>query len=142
MSQRVSCAALALSGCLALQASGQEIHPIVLEGYNVPGIGNVPSGFSASENLAVNNGGQWRVESDTDNADTNVDGVVVTGTAFAAPPLTLHLREGDPVAAPAGANIDSFDSININNTGNSAYNLFLGNTGSTTTDSGVYFNST
>jgi hypothetical protein len=118
------------------------IHPIVLEGYNVPGVGNIPSGFGASENFAVNNSGQWIVEADTDNANTAIDGVIVKGTGFSLPPLALHLQHGQLVTLPAGANISSFDSATINNSGNNSYNHFLGNTGAGTNDSGIYFNNT
>lgn len=116
------------------------ITPIVIEGQNVPGVGNIPSGFSASENMAVNNSGQWLVESDTDNPDTNTDGVLMKGMGHA--PGGLYLREGQNLAAPAGANLDTFDAITINNGGNSGFNFFLGNTGSASTDSGVYYNTT
>jgi len=118
------------------------IHPIVLEGYNVPGVGNISSGFGASENFVVNNSGQWLVESDTDNADTAKDGVIVNGSGFSLPPLALLLQQGQAVTLPAGASISSFDSATLNNSGNSSYNHFLANTGATTNDSGVYFNNT
>ncbi|MEP0845761.1 MAG: PEP-CTERM sorting domain-containing protein [Phycisphaerae bacterium] len=106
------------------------ITPLLLEGDLVPGVGNV----TTIDNIAVNNSGQWMVEADTNNADTNTDSVLMRTGA-------LHLREGDPIA-PAGASIGSFDSININNGGNSGWNFFLDGTGSTSTDSGVYFNTT
>lgn len=106
------------------------ITPLLLEGDLVPGVGNVTS----IDNIAVNNGGQWMVEADTNNADTNTDSVLMRSGA-------LYLREGDPID-PVGASIGSFDSVNINNAGNSGWNIFLDGTGSTSTDSGVYFNST
>lgn len=133
------------SAVVLLSSSGNAqvtIHPIVLEGYNVPGVGNVPSGFGASENLAVNNSGQWLVECDTDNADTTKDGVIVNGSGFSLPPLALLLQQGQAVTLPAGASISSFDSATLNNSGNSSYNHSLANTGGTNSDSGVYFNNT
>ncbi|MBC8108634.1 MAG: PEP-CTERM sorting domain-containing protein, partial [Anaerolineae bacterium] len=136
-------AALAVAtGISSMALAAVEVKPIVLEGYNVPGVGNIQSGFGASETHAVNNSGRWVVESDTDNANTDTDGVIVTGTGFSLPPLTLLLRHQDAVTAPAGATISSFDSVTINNSGNSAYNHFLDFTTGGNDDSGVYFNNT
>lgn len=116
-----------------------EIHQLVVEGMNVAGVGDISSGFGASENHAVNNDGEWLVESDTNNANTDEDGVVLRGTGFA--PGALFLRENQAMGSPAGSNLDSFDSININNLGNTSFNHFLDNTGATNNDSGIYFNS-
>jgi len=83
--------------------------------------------------VAVNNHGTWIIEVDTDNPDTNTDVVLLRNG-------TVLLREGDPIAPP-GALLGSFDSININNSGNSGWNFFLSNV-PTSQDSGVYFNTT
>lgn len=116
------------------------ITPIVIEGEDVPGVGPITSGFGACENMAVNNSGTWLVESDTTNPNTAIDGVVLRGTGpnFGI----LYFQQGQSLTAPAGASISSFDSIMINNAGNSSFNLFLSGTGSTNNDSGVYFNDT
>jgi hypothetical protein len=91
-------------------------------------VGNVTS----IENLAVNNSGQWIVEVDTDFATSPGDGVLVKNGS-------PYLREAQSLAAPAGATISSFDSVNLSNTGHSGWNFFLANTGATNNDSGVFF---
>jgi hypothetical protein len=116
---------LLVSAAAAVAGVGA-ITPLVLEGQDVPGIGVVTS----IDNFAINNLGQWIVEVDTDNADTNADGVLIRdGVAY--------LREGAPLAAPAGTAIDSFDSITLNDAGESGWNFFL--SGATpSTDSGIF----
>lgn len=104
-----------------------QITPIVLEGQSVPGVGNV----TLIDNLAVNSQGVWLVEADTDQANTDTDQVLLKSGA-------LFLREGQVLAAPAGASIDSFDTIDLNATGQSGWNFFLGNTGGTGNDSGIF----
>ncbi|OQZ05662.1 MAG: hypothetical protein B6D36_09010 [Planctomycetes bacterium UTPLA1] len=115
-----------------------QIHPIVLEGDVVAGVGNISSGFGASENHSVNNSGEWLVESDTNNPNTAIDGVILRATGFT--PGALFLQQGQAMVSPAGATLSSFDSANINNSGNTSYNHFLANTGGTNNDSGVYYN--
>ena len=85
------------------------------------------------DNLAVNNAGSWIVEVDTNNADTEADGALVKDDA-------LHLREGQALAAPPGSSIDSFDAVNLSNTGNSGWNFFLNGTSGINDDSGIYRN--
>jgi len=104
---------------------------VVQEGDSVGGIGNV----TTIDNVAVNNSGTTIVEVDTDNTDTDIDGALLRNG------LLLH-QEGDLLAAPAGAGINSFDSVNINNNGNSGCNFFLENSSGTSDDSGLYYNST
>lgn len=134
----VSLIVLVLASTPAL-AFPTTITMIVKEGDNVAGVGNISSGFGASDNFTVNNSGQWIVESDTNNADTNIDGVLLSGTGAGA--FALYQQEGSAVTSPAGASLDSWDSIRINNLGNASFNNFLAGTGSTSTDSGVYYNS-
>lgn len=105
--------------------------PLVEEGDAVAGVGNVTS----VGNLVVNDSGDWIVEVDTDNADTNVDGALV-GTGG------LLLREGQALAAPVGATIDSFDALTLNDAGQSGWNFFIDGTTGGTDDSGIYFGST
>jgi hypothetical protein len=104
---------------------------VVSEGDAVGGVGNV----FRIDNLAVNNAGEWLVEADTDHADTNLDQVLLG-------PGGLVLREGDGLADPAGSSLDSFDSINLNESGDSGWNFFLDGTSGTGDDSGIYFNTT
>ncbi|HKQ50577.1 MAG TPA: PEP-CTERM sorting domain-containing protein [Phycisphaerae bacterium] len=111
---------------------------IVKEGDVVGGVGSISSGFGACENMAVNNSGDWLVESDTNNADTNIDGVILSGNGHGA--FSLYQQEGAALASPPGASIDSWDSIRINNLGNASFNNFLDGTAGTTDDSGVYYN--
>jgi hypothetical protein len=110
-------------------ALAQTITSAAKEGDAVAGVGNVTS----INNVAVNGFGDWIVEVDTDNADTNTDAALLKNGA-------LHLREGDALPAPAGASLDSFDSVNLNNNGDSGWNFFLDGTSGTGDDSGIYFN--
>ena len=106
-----------------------EITPLVLEGDSVTGVGLV----TRIDNIAVNDALGWLVEADTDNGDTDADSVLLS-------PAGLYLQEGQSLATPAGAFLDSFDAVNQNTGGNSAWNLFLDGTAGTTDDSGLYFN--
>jgi hypothetical protein len=118
-------------GCVLLSslalAGPPAITPLVLEGDAVSGAGLV----TTINNLAVNDSGDWLVEVDTDAATNDValirNGIVI-------------INEGDSMpATPPRATLSSFDSITLNNAGESGYNFVLGNTGATTNDSGVYF---
>lgn len=110
---------------------------VVKEGDVVAGVGPIASGFGACENLAVNNSGQWLVESDTTNANADIDGVILSGTGHGA--SSLYQQEGASLLSPAGASLDSWDSVRINNSGNASFNNFLGGLTSTT-DSGIFHN--
>ncbi len=103
------------------------ITALVLEGDAVTGVGLV----TRIDNIAVNNDGDWLVEVDTDQLDTNADSVLIrNGTA--------DWREGDAVPAPGGASLGSFDSVTLNDTGRSGFNFFLDGTKGLSDDSGVY----
>ena len=104
------------------------ISTVLQEGDLVPGVGTV----TRIDNLAVNDVGSWIVEADTDHSNTDADSVLVRDGV-------LLLREGDPLALPVGASLDSFDSLGINDPGDSAWNFFLDGTAGTNDDSGVYF---
>jgi hypothetical protein len=110
-------------------ASAYTVSSAVLEGDVVPGVGTV----TRIDNLAVNDLGDYLVEADTDNANADID-VVVLG------PGGLVLQEGQSLALPVGATLDSFDAINLNNNGDSGFNFFLDGTSGTNDDSGIYFN--
>lgn len=104
------------------------ILPLVLQGDSVPGVGLV----TTISNLAVNDAGEWLVEADTDNADTDADAVLLRNG-------TLALREGDAIPGPAGILLDSFDSVTLNNAGQSGFNFGLdGTSGGTSDDSSVH----
>lgn len=112
---------------LCVASTRADVIPLVRTGDTVPGVGDVTS----IDNLAVNNAGDWLVEADTNNPDGNIDGVMLRTGA-------LYIREGDPIE-PAGASVDSFDSVNLNNGGASGWNFFLSGTGGTNNDSGIYY---
>ena len=115
---------------LALAATAPaQITPALVEGDAVAGVGVV----TRIDNLAINDFGQWLVEADTDNANTDTDQVLVRDGL-------LYLQEGQALPAPAGATLDSFDSINLNNNGDSGWNFFLDGTSGSGDDSGIYFN--
>ncbi|MBL8863780.1 MAG: hypothetical protein JNK02_17455 [Planctomycetes bacterium] len=116
----------------ALAAASAAQAPVVLvkDADVVAGVGNV----TAIDNLAVNAAGTWLVEADTDNPNTAIDGVILKNGVVA-------LRQGDLLAAPAGASVSSFDAVTINAAGDSGWNLFLAGV-PTSADSGIYFNST
>jgi len=108
------------------------ITPLLLEGDSVPEVGLV----NRIDNLATNNNGDWLVEADTNNPNTDIDTVLILND-------NLFLQEGQLIDDPTGASIDSFDSININVPGNNGWNLFLdGTAGGSDDDSGVYFKTT
>lgn len=119
---------LSVAAALCASASAQTITPLTVEGDAVAGVGNVTS----IQNVAVNANGEWIVEVDTDNANTDIDGALIKNGA-------LHLQEGQALLAPAGALLDSFDAVGLNSTGNSGWNFFLDGTSGTSDDSGVYF---
>lgn len=102
---------------------------VVLEGDAVAGVGVV----TRIDNLAINSDGVWLVEADTDNADTDTDTVLLRDGV-------LLLREGGGLPLPAGAVIDSFDSVGIDDDGDSGWNFFIDPFPSNE-DSGIYFNS-
>ncbi|MEM7307550.1 MAG: hypothetical protein AAF682_12810 [Planctomycetota bacterium] len=105
--------------------------PLVEEGDAVFGVGTVTSVFA----LAINNQGEWLVEVDTNHPSTDEDGAVLRDGV-------LYLREGDPLPAPAGALIDNFDSVQLNESGDTCWNLGLANTTGIFDNSGLYFNTT
>ena len=87
------------------------------------------------ENMAINDDGSWVVEVDTDNADTDADGAMLKDGV-------LLLREGQALAAPAGASVGSFDACTLDNRGDSGWNLFLDGTTGFGDDSGVFLGDT
>ena len=110
---------------LALPVTAQTA--LVEEGDAIAGVGNV----TAIWTLAVNDAGDWLVEVDTDNANTDIDFALLQNGS-------LLLQEGQALPAPAGATLDSFDAITLNNAGQSGWNFFLDGTTGTSDDSGIY----
>ncbi|MFG0318799.1 MAG: hypothetical protein ACF8XB_16115 [Planctomycetota bacterium JB042] len=108
-----------------------QVTVLTQEGQPVGAVGNV----SSVANLAVNEAGAWIVEVDTDNANTNIDSVLIKNGV-------VLLQEGQLLPLPAGAGINTFDAVTLNDNDNSSWNLFLENTTGSSDDSGVYFNTT
>lgn len=120
---------LAGAALLALATTGSaQIQALVLEGDTVPGVGNV----TVIRNIAINDGGDWLAEVRTDNPSTASDVCVLKNGQ-------LFLREGQSLSNPPGATISNFDSMTIDNQGNTAMNLDLGGLPANR-NSGVFWN--
>jgi hypothetical protein len=124
-------AALLVAATATAGAQSLELSILALEGDFVEDVGLI----TRFDNLAVNNDGSWLTEADTDHPDTDADVVLLRDGS-------LYLREGQPLPVPAGATVDSFDTVLLSNNGHSAWNFFLGDTGSTSNDSGIYYDTT
>jgi hypothetical protein len=110
------------------------IYSLALEGDAVPGVGNI----TRIDNVVLNSLGQWYVEADTDLADSDSDQVLVGGFQNSA--FALAYQENQPLTSPAGAMLNTFDDITLNDSGNLGWNLFLDGTTGSSDDSGIYFN--
>jgi hypothetical protein len=121
----VSAASVVAAAYLASNAHAQSITTLIKEGDTVPGVGVV----QGTDGYAVNNNGEWIVEADTNNADTNTDLVLLKTGA-------IYWRENDPIF---GANISSWDDHSLNNNSELFGNIFLRNA-TTSTDSGIHLN--
>lgn len=113
-----------------LNTSGPVITPLVVEGDDIAGVGQV----STISGFAINDNGDWLVEADTNNPNTDIDSVLLSGNG-------IELQEGQELPLIAPIALDSFDSITINNSGNGGFNHFLDFTpNGNDDDSGVFFN--
>lgn len=119
-------AALAASAALASAQTSFEI--LTQEGKSVTDVGTI----TRVSNVVINNAGTHVIEVDTDNPDTDIDVALLRDG-------DLFLREGQSIP-PAGALLDSFDDFSLNDSGSYAANFFLDGTGSTSNDSGLYYN--
>lgn len=117
---------------VALATPPVPIHSVVIEPETVAGVGDV----IAINNMGVNGFGQWIVEANTNGVSTS-NVVVLTGYQFT--PFAVAYQEGQALSSPAGATISSFDALNINDSGNTGWNLFLSGPPSNM-DSGIFFN--
>jgi len=117
-----------LAPCLF--ASDPAIVPmsVVREGQTVAGVGAV----AGVRNLVVNSLGQRLVEADTNNANMNVDGVVLDAAG-------VRFQEGQALSAPTGWAIGGFDSLTLNEAGDSGWNHSV-TLRPTVMSSGVEFN--
>lgn len=105
---------------------------VALEGDLVPAIGVL----TTTTGVAISSTGQWIVEVDTDNPDTDADGAILGNSG-------VLFEEGQGLALPGNSALDSFGAISgaFNEAGNLVWNLFLDFTaGGTNDDSGIYFN--
>ena len=116
---------------LVCAAPAQDLAPLVVEGDIIGGVGSVTS----IDNLAINGSGDWLVEATTDAGDSNADQVIMRNFA-------LLVREGDALAQPVGATVDSFDSLSLSEAGDGAFNFFLDGTSGFNDDSGIFLDTT
>ena len=119
----------AVAPVIATVAAAQGVSPLVMEGDNVPGVGNV----TTIDKLWINASGDHLVKVTTDNPSAGADEAILKNGV-------LYLFENQAVTSPAGASLNEFDAMCINSNGDSAYNVTLSGTGSTATDAGVYWN--
>lgn len=118
-------------GVLALSplAHSQSFVTVVRDGDAITGAGNV----TLINNVAVNDGGSYLIEVDTDFPDTDLDVALINSVGTV-------LLEGQSLPLPVGSLLDSFDTVNLNSSGDSCWNFFLDGTTGSSDDSGVYFN--
>jgi hypothetical protein len=128
MSKRHCLLAAACVGVMASMSFAQTITSLVKRGQAVPGVGNV----TTIDDIAVNNDGSWLVNADTD-AVTTEDWVWIRDGA-------LYMREDESLADPEGTRVSSSGNMQLSNSGNIAWNLFLRGNVTTSTDSGIFFN--
>lgn len=113
---------------LAFAGDSWVLTSLLLEGDVVSGVGAV----TRIDNLAINDQGDWQVEADTNNSDTDSDTVLIRNGV-------LVLQEGQALSQPLGALLDSLDSIELNDAGDTSFNHFLDGTSGNDDDSGIYF---
>lgn len=119
---------LSLPWLLALQTTPTfEAEALVLEGDAITGVGAV----TRIDNITVQNGGQWFVEADTDEPNTDADQVLLSGGA-------LVLQESQALLEPNGTTLDSFDSIQLDDLGRTSFNHFLDGAVTSSDDSGIF----
>ncbi|MCA8981281.1 MAG: hypothetical protein H6831_02590 [Planctomycetes bacterium] len=119
------CAALAL----VAPVSAQTITTLALAGDNVAGVGNITN----IERMSVNSAGQWVIEVDTDNPNTNIDHAILSSVGYGN-------SEGQPLAMPVGATLFSTASVDINGGDELAFSFYLGGAVSSSDNRGVYWN--
>lgn len=121
------------SGGFSATSSAQAVEPdfqiLTQQGDQVAGVGLV----TTINHVAVDNDGNTMIQVDTDNPDYDLDHAVLRNGV-------LYVQEGEATVQPAGVTVDEFDSLNINTSLNTAWNLDLDGTGSANTDGGIYYN--
>lgn len=120
--------AIGLSGGSA--AATVTVSPLVMAGEPY-GAGVIETGFSSVAGFAINNSGQWAIES---ALDFSLGDLVIGGTVPTLPGMVLVT---DNSSVPSGGVITSFGRMSMNNAGVLGYNATYG-----TTSSGVLYNIT
>lgn len=118
---------LSLFGATQMPAGAQSMSILVTEGDSIPGVGLVIRVNAVSVSSVE---GPF-VEVDTDNPDTDANGVLLQNS-------NVLLREGQSLNVPGGATLDNFDGVSIAPDGTLALNLFLDGTTPPANDSGVF----
>jgi|GEM_PF-2133149 len=120
--------ALALATALLLGATtaSAQVTTLILEGDNIPGVGNVKK----IQNVAVGDSGDWLVQVKTDNSDTSKDLAVVKNG-------TLFMQEGQSMSAPSGATLQAFGEYSINSAGDTVSTVEINDSG---TKDAIYWN--
>jgi hypothetical protein len=106
-----------------------EIHPLVVQGDPVPGVGNALDIFD----LKVNDTGVWLAIVQTDNPDPGLDTVLLENGV-------MTLKEGQVLPEPLGSILHGFHSVSINKGGDHACCFFLSGTVPPALDEALYFN--
>jgi hypothetical protein len=123
-------AALSFLACLGTAPANAQSKQLVLKnGDNVLGSGTIRQ----FNKITVSDGGFYYAEVLTNDNNKQKDNVVVLNGFLA-------VLESTPVTEPAGASIAGFDDMDVNSQGFVGWPLRLQDTGSTSNDTGVYWN--
>jgi len=122
--------AAALAAC-GSSAWAQQFTIVAQEGQPAgsTGVGNV----TFVDFVQTNNAGTTLIEADTNNLDTNADQVIMRD-------LALFQREGQALPAPAGATLDFWGTMSLNDAGDVAQNITIDGTTGINDDTAVYLN--
>lgn len=118
-------AALAVN---AIAEASFTIQPAVLEGEFITNIGDV----IRIDNIAINNNGLYHVHVMTNYFST------LERELLLAPGLAIVHRQNDPLRSPPNARLGEFNTIALNNLGQTAYRFRIREAGGGLTDYGIY----
>lgn len=122
-------AGLGLALSFTQNVHAQTITPLVLEGETIVGIGVV----TTINHIDVNNNGDWVVEIDTNNPDTNIDGAIIQNGVVA-------YQQGQSLPLPVGTTFSGFDSMSLNEANVFTSNWGMGGTAGSAFDTGLFYN--
>lgn len=126
----LTAASLGLLTALALRAEAQPTPVFLLQaGDPVAGVGPI----TKLGPVVVNSAGEWIVAAACSTGSAASDEVRLRNGV-------LDLREGAPLAAPAGATVDAFGPFDLDDNGNLFQILFLAGTSGLTDDTGLFLN--